>query len=544
MVRTRVSAALVVSTALAAGVLGAAPVSAGGSQPYLPPAYEMTGETAPNSIAAVGGHLFVADSNAVAVYAENGTFVKSISGVFGARAVVAAPDGSAVYVAESTSGQIAVIDPALLAKAAEIPIKPCEVGDLALVGQFLYYSYSCGSSGEINHVDLATGDAQDLASPDVTGMGVAPRLTADGERLIALDQDGSLSSWAVDAGTGALGDKRTGDAGFQTWGDIAAGQGRLAITTMSGYKFQMFNASTLAKIADLPAAAYPVSVGIAPDGTIVGSTNFGNDNLNQTNSFWFYDPATADLLRTSPQPGGWGEYTEIPGGVAFNEAGTVVYTLASTYQSGYYIVASSVKAPSSRTVSVSAAGPTRYGLPTRFTVRGTPGSTARLTITSWNANDITVTVPIGATGSATYSRVMTHHGSVSAQVGGDLSHSGYASGTASFRVPSAMSVVQSKPLKTVRGILVYKKAKAAKQLVTLRPGDSARGVVVTLYRQKKGKAAWVRVQTGTLYTDGYGRVYTYMAAMVRGYTYRVAYVFRGDSGNTGSGVTTKPFRLK
>jgi hypothetical protein len=230
--------------------------------------------------------------------------------------------------------------------------------------------------------------------------------------------------------------------------------------------------------------------------------------------------------------------------VAFNEAGTIAYTLASTYQSGYYIVATSVGAPSSRTVSVSAAGPTRYGLPTRFTVRGTPGATARLTITSWNANDITVTVPIGATGSATYSRVMTHHGTATAQVAGDLTHSGYVSGTSSYRVPSAMSVVQSKPLKTVRGVLVYKKAKAAKQMVTLRPGDSARAVVVTLYRQKKGRTAWVRVQSGTLITDGYGRVYTYMAAMVRGYSYRVSYYFRGDSGNTGSGVTTKPFRLK
>ena len=69
-------------------------------------------------------------------------------------------------------------------------------------------------------------------------------------------------------------------------------------------------------------------------------------------------------------------------------------------------------------------------------------------------------------------------------------------------------------------------------------------MVVTLYRQKKGKATWARVQTATLITDGYGHVYTYMAAMVRGSTYRVSYLFRGDSGNTGSGVTTKPFRLK
>jgi hypothetical protein len=311
----------------------------------------------------------------------------------------------------------------------------------------------------------------------------------------------------------------------------------------SGYAFAMFDSTTLTKLANLPADAYPESVGVSPDGTLVGTTEFGGSQPDTTSSFWFYSPTTASLLRTSAQPGGWGSFSETKAGVAFNASGTVAYTLASTYDQGYYLIASVVAAPQANAVSVAVTSPSRYGLPTRFQITGTPSSTARLTVhDNGSGHDTTLTVTLGASGVATVWGALHYSGTVRATVDGDLTHAGFASATSSFRVPSRLTVTMSRPSKVSNHVYIYAKAPNARQLVNLAGPVYRRAVVVVLYQKKPGRA-WSRHQTLTVHTDQYGRAFTYMRSMARGLVYRVAYRFAGDSFNGPSSGVTQMFRL-
>jgi hypothetical protein len=541
----RTTAAVVTSTALAMSLLAiVAPAGHAGTLPATVGTYPLTGATAPNSITAAHGHIFVADSNSVLVYNEDGSPATAIAGVFGAKALTPSADGTSVFAAQ-TSGSIAVIDTTTLTKGTDIAVAPYPVTSLAVVGNGLYYAYSTGgSTGEINHVDLTTITAHDIAAPDATGLVDAPKMAVDNGRLITLDDSGTLRSWSAD-NTG-LTDPKTGDAGFtgsSTVADIAAGGGRLAVVSMTGYNFQMFNSNTLALITTLPAAAYPESVGVAPNGTIVGTTMFGGTDPNTTKSFWFYDPATGVNTGSAPQPGGWGAYSEQAGGVAFNGTGTIAYTLANTYDKGYYILAASLVTPASRTVKVAVTNPARYGYATKFSVTGTPNTVAAVTIhNNGTGANTTVNVAIGSTGIATYYRALPYSGTVTATVAADVTHTGFTS-AAAYRVPSLMTVSMSKPAKIVSGIYYYVRATSAKQTAAIKAAMNGRAVYANLYRMRVGSRTWARVQTAVLLTTSTGAVYTYMALMAKGYYYKITYTFKGDTLNGASAGATKTFRL-
>lgn len=543
--RSKATAA-VASTALAAALLTfAAPAAQAGTHPATVGTYPLTGATAPNSITAANGHLFVADSNSVLVYNEDGTPDTTIASVFGAKALTASADGNSVFAAE-TSGSIARIDTTTLTKSTDITVAHYPVTSLAVVGNYLYYAYQTGGArGEINHVDLTTNTAHDTARPDVTGLFDAPKMVVDHGRLITLDDQGTLRSWAAD-NTG-LSDPKTGDAGFtgsSSIEDIAAGGGRLAIVSINGYNFQMFDSKTLALIATLPAAAYPASVGIARDGTIVGTTNYGGNDPRTTKSFWYYDPATAANIGSAPQPGGWGAYSEQPGGVAFNSTGTVAYTLANTYNGGYYILAAWIGTLTPRAVKVAVTNPARYGFTTKFTVTGVPHTIAALTIhDNGTGVNTTVQVVIGSTGIAAYYRVLPYSGTATARIAPDLIHTVYRSPTVAYRVPSLMTVTMSKPTSVTPGVYHYSQSTDAEQTDVIKAPIPGRAVYVNLYRVKIGSHNWVRIHSDVLRTDSLGAVYGSMQSMIKGYYYKISYVFKGDSFNGPSANMTKAFRL-
>jgi hypothetical protein len=370
-------------------------------------------------------------------------------------------------------------------------------------------------------------------------------MAVDNGRLITLDDYGTLRSWSAD-NTG-LTDPKTGDAGFtgsSTIADIAAGGGRLAVVSMSGYNFKMFDSNTLALITTLPAAAYPESVGVAPNGTIVGTTMFGGTDPNTTKSFWYYDPATGANTGSAPQPGGWGAYSEQAGGVAFNLTGTMAYTLANTYDKGYYILAASLATPAARTVKVAVTNPARYGYATKFTVTGTPNTVAALTIhNNGTGANTTVNVTIGSTGIAAYSRVLPYSGTATATIAAGVTHTGFTSTAAAYRVPSLMRVAMSKPAKVVSGIYYYARPTYARQSAAITAPRYGRAVYANLYRMKIGSRTWAHVQSAVLHTASTGAAYSYMARMAKGYYYKITYTFKGDTLNGASVGTTKVFRL-
>jgi hypothetical protein len=521
------------------GLVGATTPANAASLPYTARVTTESSLTNPNSIASAGGHLFVADTNAVLVFNGAGALETTLTGILGAVAITASPDGAKVYVAESSAAKIATIDVANLT-TTEVSVSDCP-SSIAVTSATVFYGSAGGgdcetnTAGEINHLDRATGTPNDLSAPDASGFYQAPSLKSDSTTLYALDYFGALSAWPVSGAT--LGTPVTGATGFTQFPDWAVGGGYIAVTSMSGYKFKLYNATTLAGGADLPATAYPRTVGFTPNGnTLIGG-------VQNTDTYWMYNPATGQNTSKTALAASNQNVWSAGGGIAFSADGTVAYMIGKEWMNGVYrysLIATTLGTPGTTSASLAVTQATRYGAATTFTVTGTPNATARLDVVS-NGTVGHYNVPLGATGRASLKLTKYYGGKASATVPGDLTHSGFVSSAVTYRVPSLTSVAISKGYKKVHKIVYYHKATKARQTVRVSAGVYYRAVTATLLRQRGSR--WVKVQTVTLHTTATGYAYTRMTSARTGVSYKVTYKFKGDAYTTPSSGTTKAFRI-
>jgi YVTN family beta-propeller protein len=503
--------------------------------PYTALVVPESGLTAANSIAGAGGHFFVADTNAVFVFGAAGNLETTITGVFGAEAITASPDGTKVYVAESTSAKIATIDVATLTKTAEVAVSACPAS-LAVTSTTVFYASGCSTSGAINHIDRATGTPNDLSAPDASGFYQAPSLKSEGSTLYALDYFGALSAWPVSGAT--LGTPVTGSTGITQTPDWAVGGGRVAVTNMNIYGYSLYDGATLAKITDLPAAAYPRTVGFTPGGgTLVGG-------LQNANAFWMFNPATGQNSGKTGLAGVNENVWPAGGGIAYDSSGSVAYMIGKewTGDGAYHfsLIATTLGTPGTTTVSVAVTPAARYGAATTFTVTGTPNATAGVDVVSGGTKSHH-SVPLGSTGRAVLKLTPRFSGTVTATVPGDLTHSGFTSGVVSFRAPSRTTATISKGHKKVHGIVYYAKASLAKQRVKVVNPVYGRAVTATLSRLQGHR--WVKAQSVVIHTTATGFGYTKLTRATKGVSYRVKFTFKGDSFGGRSTATTGVFRI-
>jgi YVTN family beta-propeller protein len=515
------------------GLVGATTPANAAALPYTARVTPESSMTAANSIAGAGGHLFVADTNAVLVFDGAGRLETTITAIFGAEAITASPDGATVYVAESSAAKIATIDVATLLKTAEVTVSDCP-SSLAVTSTTVFYASGCSTTGQINHLDRASGTPNDLSAPDATGFSGVPSVKSNSTTLYAMETFGALTAWPVSGAT--LGTPVAGTTSLTEFPEWAVGGGYIAVTNMNGYQFTLYDATTLAKIADLPATNYPRTVGFTPNGaTLIGG-------VQNANTYWMYNPATGQNIRktaladSNVWPAG--------GGIAFSADGTVAYMIGMDWTGDgtwhYSLIATTVGTPGTTHASVVVTQATRYGAQTMFTVTGTPNVTARLDVTS-NGNIGHYNVHLGSSGKASLKLTKLYGGKVTATVPGDLTHSGFTSSAVTYRVPSRTSVSISKGYKKVNGVVYYHKASQAKQTVRVSAPVYYRAVTVILRRLNGGH--WVKVQKVTIHTTSSGYGYTYMANAINGVSYRVKYKFKGDSLTNRSHDTTKVFRI-
>jgi YVTN family beta-propeller protein len=518
-----------------AGLVGVTASAQAAALPYTARVTPEPSLTAANSIAGAGGHLFVADTNAVLVFGAAGNLETTITGVFGATGITAAPDGGQVYVAESTSAKIATIDVATLTKTAEVAVSACPSG-LAVTSTTVFYSSGCSTAGVINHVDRATGTANDLSAPDASGFYQAPGLKSDGSTLYALDSFGQLTAWPVSGAT--LGTPVTAATGITGLPDWAVGGGRLAVTNMNIYGFSLYDGATLAKISDLPAAAYPRTVGFTPGGAaLVGG-------LQNSNIYWMFNPATGQNTGKTGLAAGNQNVWAAGGGVAYDSSGSVAYMIGKewTGDGAYHfsLIATTLGTPGTTKVSVAVTPATRFGAATTFTVTGTPNATAGVDVVS-NGTTSHYSVPLGSTGRAVLKVTPRYSGTVTATVAGDLTHSGFRSPAVSFRAPSRTTAAISKGHKKINGVVYYAKVSLAKQQVRVVNPVYGRAVTATLSRLQGHR--WVKSQSVTIHTTATGYGYTKLTRATRGVSYRVTFTFKGDAFGTRSSATTGVFRI-
>jgi YVTN family beta-propeller protein len=516
-----------------AGLVGVTAPAQAAALPYTARVTPEPALTAANSIAGAGGHFFVADTNAVYVFGAAGNLETTLTGIFGATAITAAPDGAKVYVAESTSAKIATIDVATLTKTAEVAVSPCPIS-LAVTSTTVFYAAGCSTTTDINHVDRASGTPNDLSTPDASGFSDSLSLKSEGSTLYALDFS-QLIAWPVSGAT--LGTPVTASTGVTQQADWAVGGGRVAVTNMNIYGYSLYDGATLAKIMDLPAAAYPDAVGFTPGGaTMVGG-------LQNASPFWMFNPATGQNTgKTGLAPTNENVWPA-GGGIAFDSSGTVAYMIGKEWTGDgtyhYSLIATTLGTPGTTKVSVAVTPAPRFGAATTFTVTGTPNATAGVDVLS-NGKKSHYSVPLGSTGHAVLKVTPRYSGTVTATVAGDLTHSGYTS-VVPFRVPSRTTVALSKGHKKVNGIVYYAKVSLAKQRVRVVNPVYGRPVTGTLSRLQGGR--WVKAQSLTIHTTATGYGYTGLTRASRGVSYRVTFTFKGDSWAMRSSATSGVFRI-
>jgi len=145
----------------------------------------------------------------------------------------------------------------------EVTVSDCP-SSLAVTSTTVFYASGCSTTGEINHLDRTTGTPNDLGTPDATGFSGAPSVKFNSTTLYAMEPSGALTAWPVTGVT--LGTPVTGTTALTEFPEWAVGGDYIAVTNMSGYQFTLYNATTLAKVADLPATSYPRTVGFTPNG--------------------------------------------------------------------------------------------------------------------------------------------------------------------------------------------------------------------------------------------------------------------------------------
>jgi hypothetical protein len=482
----------------------------------------------PWEVAQAGGRVFVSDGNSVHAYEKSGATISTIEPVWGARDMVSSTAGSRLLVAQNDMNTITSIDTKTLGVAATYAVAPCPQR-LAVSGTLLFYSYGCAGAGGINHVDLATGEVHDLASPDVAGIadGV-PRLGAGGGSLYAVDSSGVLHGWPVTAS--GLGTERSvylgqpGARRFEVRGTTIA---------LVGAGVTLVDGTSLVTRGTVGTATSTV-IGLSPDGT---RAVYADTSTPMT----VVDTAAGTQKGTVLLPATTRSYDVNDGRVAFSPDGTLMYWLVGNYLGGvhsYALVVGSPYLPPQLAVTLSVhpkAGPDY----TSVLVTGTPNRTVRVTIRNPNGSIERGDVVLNATGRYYFRMQRRWTGTIVAEILGDATHRAAKTPTTPLNVPVRIRLSPNAAYKTVGGVLYYRQPVSARQSIYLSTARPGRYLRATLWRWTGTR--WIVVLTQPIPLSDTGRATTVMASAVRGVRYRLTFVFPGDRYNATSKATSLPF---
>ncbi len=530
------TAAVVLATGIATGTVQ--PASAAASWPSTVLAAPLKSLANPTSLAYAGGHLFATDilASKVQVYDETGALVRTISPIANARSAVVSPDGSHLYVAGYSS--IVEIDTTTLLGTGSWQVAPCVQG-LAVTPTAVYYGYGFGCDGMplggLNHIDLTTRTVHDPTTPDVADLerdGV--RLAYADGTLWALEYHGNLRAWDHSGQT--LSNPRTTSVGVYGGLVMSAHDSRLALS--GGGKATIYSASDLSVIRTWTPPGQTIwSAAFSPDGSTLVAAGYGSLG------FMAWDTTTGDPVFTTAAPGGAAIYSEpTDTAVVWNTAGTAVYTLfrQSGSNTDHALVATGLQAPAAQTLALTVKAPATYGAYTSLYLKGRPGATVRLTLSS-NSTTVVRTLTLSATGRAILTLKLLTNFRVSAATAATLAFTGKSVSAKSFVVPSRMTVVSSPGYKTVNGVTYYHRVGDAKHRIRLEPAVGVRNVTVTAWKWSGGR--WVKVTNQAFPTSTAGGLMITFVSVSPRTRYRLTFAFVGDWRNGRSSAVTKPFMI-
>ncbi|WP_436529106.1 hypothetical protein [Actinoplanes sp. HUAS TT8] len=504
-----------IGSVLVAGAL-AVPSAAQADPAITTPArYELPTTDAVTDVLAVGPEVWVAAGNTVLITSATGRVRTTVTGLLGAKGLTPSPDGTSVYVSESTAGKIARVS-----TAGEVlgswTSQACP-GRSSIVGGALYYAYSCDvETGGVGRLDLTDHtDRSVLTDSDLGG------LTGAGSRVITYPRRGvagtATAYTAAGDGTLTKGNSAALDAADDV--EISPDSTRFLVTqSASENGVARYNSATMTKDGDFPTGPHATAVAWSPDGARFAGLI---DTAVDQRPVHIFDAAGGTELVTSPVAG-TNSYFNPAGTASWSADGSTIFSIAQEFGNAPTLVATPTAGQVATTVSATVAPAKAYGKNLTITVR-TPGRSRVAATVSVRQNGVTTVAGIttSATGIAYLSLAARGNGKVTVNTAADAKYLP-ATTTASFTTPSALSLTLMHGT-TKRGVVHYRSIGAVLGAFGVLPKRSAK-VTVTL--QHKVGTSWRTDGNIVLTTASDGRV----GVVLKRGNKKVIYRFLGRAG--------------
>jgi YVTN family beta-propeller protein len=541
------AAALATASAVAATLFAAAPAQAAAVTDI--PARPTT-LAAPKSMTAANGRLFVSDGNTVAVLGTDGVTQKSVTGMFGARDILASPSGDRVYVALSQASAIAVIDTGTLTEVARYTTGECPV-HLAFAGSRLFYGAGCDQwDGTIGSVDAATGT--DLQTIQTASMYSAPLLDGAGNRLVAGVggiSSGPVYTYTVDGTTvTTLAQKDTG--GFLARVSVSPDGKKVATAAGSPYYLAQYDAATMTVAGSFDTGAYPADVAYSNGGTMIGG------GVNSTygpggNIVAFDVVAGTQVLSGNAHPkAAYNRPAPVSGTLTWSADDARLYSILDDFTGRaeqphvYYLARGfeTIPAPAVTTTKLTLVQPTKAGATVRATatVAGHPGVTVRFVRTS-PAGDLTVTAKTNSAGTATVDIPAPAGGAVTAYYDGDDSNKP-SSAKAAYKTITTTKVTVSGQYKTVKKVAYFHDKKDV--VIKVAVSSPVAGRKISAVLQAKSGNKWRTLQTKVFTLDASGVYYIGLIRASKQVRYHLVVKFAGDAYGKPSSATSGTLTIR
>jgi hypothetical protein len=505
---------------------------------------------APKSMTAANGKLFVSDGNTVAVLGTDGVTRTSITGMFGARDVLASPSGDRVYVALSQAGAIAVLDTGTLTEVGRYPTGECPV-HLAFAGSRLFYGAGCGQwDGGIGSVDAATG--ADPRTVETGRMYSAPLLAGAGDTLAAGVggiSSGPLATYAVaGADVTVLAQKNTD--GYLDRVSVSPDGTKVATAAGSPYHLAQYDAATLARAGSFETGPYPADVAYSHSGAMIGGgvdSTYGPGG----NIVAFDVTAGTQVLSGNAHPkAAYNRPAPLSGTLTWSADDARLYSILDDFtgraaQPHVYYLASgfeTVPAPAVTTTKLQLVQPAKAGAKVRATatVVGRPGVPVRF-VRSGPAGAVTVSARTNAAGLATVDIPAPAGGTVTAYYDGDESHKP-SSAKAAYKTVTSTAVTVSGQYKTVKNVAWFRDKKDV--VITVNVSSPVAGRKINAALQAKAGGKWRTLQAKGFTLDASGRYYIGLTAASKQVQYRLVVTFPGDAYGKASSATGRTLTIR
>lgn len=325
-------------------------------------------------------HLFITEGtgySTVLVTDFAGAVVATIDSEPGATGLAMSPDGDTVYVALADADAVSAISTSTLTEtsryATGVGTGPTYV---AYTAGKIWFSYESDYQGMIGSIDASTSPAEVTlaASPDIWG--IPPMLAAnpDGD-LVAAEPSQSpneLASYDVSSGVPVVLAPQSFDMTAGELGDLQISPDGSVVVTASGapYYHEVLKVSDLSPAGQYNSAAYPDSVVIAADGTVIaGSDDYYGDSI------YVFAPGNPVAITSYPVVA---DTDLAPGGLAVTPDGNQLFAItADPY--GNNPVLNIIAHPEQTVSTLTLSGPTRVHEHRPITASGTLGGASPYT---------------------------------------------------------------------------------------------------------------------------------------------------------------------